>query len=235
MVGVMWGEVNAETGRAHSRNRLVEMLSLRDQRLDARLAVPSPIPISVAIAAQERPSERRFPILAISTLTRGRPRRLPFALAFRNPARTRSAIRLRSSSATAPSTVKTILPVGVLVSTCSDSDTNSMPKALNVSRLFFYASARRCLATPWSFSAAAPGLSIWQICTYRAESRSCRLICHSAPAGMTALGARCAWPRKQEQNPPDSSASAPLMQARRGRRSRKSPRETAQARRRAEP
>jgi hypothetical protein len=36
------------------------------------------------------------------------------------PARTRSTIKLRSSFATAPSTVKTILPADVLVSTCSD-------------------------------------------------------------------------------------------------------------------
>jgi hypothetical protein len=45
---------------------------------------------------------------------------LPFALALRNPAFTRSTIRLRSNSATAPRTVKTILPAGVLVSSCSE-------------------------------------------------------------------------------------------------------------------
>src|ERR1700730_18117361 len=117
----------------HSRNQLVGMLSLRDQRLAARLAVPSPIPISIAIAAHERPSERRLLILVRLTLTRGRPNCLPLALAFRNPARTRSAIRLRSNSATAPRTVKTILPVGVLVSTCSESETNSTPNVLKVS------------------------------------------------------------------------------------------------------
>ena len=33
------------------------MSSFHDQRVAARLAVPYPIPISVAIAAQERPSE----------------------------------------------------------------------------------------------------------------------------------------------------------------------------------
>lgn len=96
-------------------------------RVAARLTVPSPTPISVAMAAHDRPADRRLTILTRSTLTRGRPKRLPLALAFRNPARTRSAIRLRSSSATAPRTVKTILPVGVLVSTFSDNETNSMP------------------------------------------------------------------------------------------------------------
>lgn len=64
----------------HSRNQLVGMLSLRDQRLAARLAVPSPIPISIAIAAHERPSERRLLILVRLTLTRGRPNCLPFGL-----------------------------------------------------------------------------------------------------------------------------------------------------------
>ena len=67
---------------------------------------------------------RRRPILAASTMIRGLPERLPFARAFRRPARTRSTIRLRSSSATAPKTVKTILPAGVLVSICSRVQTN---------------------------------------------------------------------------------------------------------------
>ncbi len=52
--------------------------------------------------------------------------------AFRNPALTRSAIRLRSSSATATRTVKTIRPVGIVVSTCSLRLTNAMPSALKV-------------------------------------------------------------------------------------------------------
>jgi len=43
-------------------------------------------------------------------------------------------MRLRSSSATAPKTVNTILPIGVLVSTCSESETSSMPRARKVSR-----------------------------------------------------------------------------------------------------
>ena len=45
------------------------------------------------------------------------------ARAFLKPARTRSAIKLRSNSATAPKTVKTILPVGVEVSICSENET----------------------------------------------------------------------------------------------------------------
>jgi hypothetical protein len=50
------------------------------------------------------------------------------------PALTRSAIKHRSSSATAPRTVKTSFPAGVEVSTCSDKETNSIPKERNVSR-----------------------------------------------------------------------------------------------------
>ena len=45
------------------------------------------------------------------------------ALALRSPAFTRSTIKLRSSSATAPRTVKTILPAGVDVSSDSDNET----------------------------------------------------------------------------------------------------------------
>jgi hypothetical protein len=83
---------------------------------------------------QERPCARRVAILEASTTFRGRPSRFPFALALRSPALTRSAIRLRSSSATAPKTVNTIFPVGVDVSSCSDRLTNSMPSAWKVSR-----------------------------------------------------------------------------------------------------
>jgi hypothetical protein len=50
-------------GIFHSRNWLVGVLSLRDQRPDACLAVPSPIPISTPIAAHDQPSERRLLIL----------------------------------------------------------------------------------------------------------------------------------------------------------------------------
>ncbi len=59
--------------------------------------------------------------------------RLPFARAFLIPARTRSTISERSSSATAPKTVKTILPAGVDVSICSENETKSIPNDLNVS------------------------------------------------------------------------------------------------------
>ncbi len=92
----------------------------------------APIPNSAAIFFQPRPCARRALILALSTTTRGRPSFLPLARALRRPGRTRSAIRLRSSSATPPRTVKAILRVGVPVSTCSESETNSMPRALNV-------------------------------------------------------------------------------------------------------
>ncbi len=60
--------------------------------------------------------------------------RFPFARAFRIPALTRSTISERSSSATAPKTVKTILPAGVDVSICSEKETKSIPNALNVSK-----------------------------------------------------------------------------------------------------
>jgi DNA helicase HerA-like ATPase len=50
---------------------------------------------------------RKRAILARSSFSCGRPSFLPFARAFRRPARTRSTIRLRSSSATAPRTVNT--------------------------------------------------------------------------------------------------------------------------------
>jgi hypothetical protein len=50
----------------------------------------------------------------------GLPSFLPFALSFRRPARALLTMRLRSSSATAPRTVKTMRPAGVALS--SDSD-----------------------------------------------------------------------------------------------------------------
>ena len=46
----------------------------------------------------------------------------------------RSTIKLRSSSATAPKTVKTIFPVGVLVSSCSENETKSMPASESFQR-----------------------------------------------------------------------------------------------------
>ena len=64
----------------------------------------------------------------------GQPIRLPFARALRMPAFTRSTTSARSSSATAPRTVKTIFPVGVEVSICSEKETKSIPRARNVSK-----------------------------------------------------------------------------------------------------
>ncbi len=95
---------------------------------------PRSLLLSREIVLQDCPWARRVAILEASTVTLGRPILLPLALAFLMPARTRSAIRLRSSSATAPRTVKTIFPVGVLVSICSDRETKSIPRALYVSR-----------------------------------------------------------------------------------------------------
>jgi magnesium chelatase family protein len=63
----------------------------------------------------------------------GTVRPVPLARAFRMPALTRSTIKLRSSSATAPKTVKTNFPAGVDVSTCSESETNSIPNERKVS------------------------------------------------------------------------------------------------------
>jgi transcriptional regulator with XRE-family HTH domain len=76
----------------------------------------------VFINARDAKAAKNFTI--VHTRFVGRPRRLPLALALRSPARTRSAMRFRSPSATAPKIVKTSLPVGVLVSTCSHSETN---------------------------------------------------------------------------------------------------------------
>src|SRR5580698_6648663 len=62
-----------------------------------------------------------------STSHLGLPSIFPLARAFLSPARTRSDIRLRSSSATEARTVKTILPVGVDVSMDSDRELKSIP------------------------------------------------------------------------------------------------------------
>ena len=50
------------------------------------------------------------------------------------PELNRLMINERSSSATAPRTVKTILPAGVEVSICSEKETKSIPRARNVSK-----------------------------------------------------------------------------------------------------
>ena len=57
----------------------------------------------------------------------GLPILLPCFLAFRIPSLVLSAMRDRSNAATAPNTVKIILPAAVLVSTCSEIETNSTP------------------------------------------------------------------------------------------------------------
>jgi len=85
----------------------------------------------------------QFGILATSKTFLGLPRRFPFARAFRRPAFTRFAINERSSSATAPRTVKIIFPAGVDVSICSLRLTKAMPRELKVSRT-------RSSATPTS-------------------------------------------------------------------------------------
>ena len=100
----------------------------------ARLALAVLAPTARAIARQDAPESRRAAILAASTALRGLPSVFPFARAFRKPALTLSTIRLRSNSATAPKTVNTILPAGVVVSICSLKLTNAMPSELNVSR-----------------------------------------------------------------------------------------------------
>src|SRR5579859_2980280 len=99
----------------------------------ARRAVPSPMFNCLATARHDAPLERSSSIAKTSTTTHGLPSVFPFARAFRKPARTRSAIRLRSNSATAPSTVKIMRPVGVLVSSASLRLTNPIPSALKVS------------------------------------------------------------------------------------------------------
>src|ERR1035438_9937357 len=89
------------------QNQRVKDAGICGRLYNARCAVPLPMPVSRWIVPQECPWERREAILEASTATLGLPSVLPLALAFLIPARTRSAIRLRSSSATAPRTVKT--------------------------------------------------------------------------------------------------------------------------------
>lgn len=76
-------------------------------------------PVSRQTVAHDAPPLRGASILRASTITFGQPSRLPFARGFRRPAFTRSTNSERSNSATAPRTVNTILPAGVLVSICS--------------------------------------------------------------------------------------------------------------------
>jgi len=90
-------------------------------------------PVSVTIARQLKPSLLSLRTWATSTATMGRPNFTPRLLAARCPATTRSRIILRSSSATAPSTVNTMRPAGVVVSIASVTDTKSMPRDENSS------------------------------------------------------------------------------------------------------
>ena len=83
-------------------------------------AVAALNPRAAPTARQDEPADRRRLISARSICLRGRPRIFPLARAFRSPARTLSAMRLRSSSATAPRTVKTSFRRVVDVSICSD-------------------------------------------------------------------------------------------------------------------
>lgn len=66
-----------------------------------RYRVLTPIRILLAIRFQPSPDARSARTVAKSTTVLGRPSRLPLARAFRKPARTRSAIKLRSNSARA--------------------------------------------------------------------------------------------------------------------------------------
>ena len=76
-----------------------------ERDLKARSAVPRLTPSLSAIWFQEKPRERRPATWRGSTSTRGRPRALPCRRALLIPIWTRSLIRLRSNSATAPNTV----------------------------------------------------------------------------------------------------------------------------------
>jgi hypothetical protein len=91
------------------------------------------MPVSRRIAPQKGPWALRVAILEASTPTLGPPS-LAVGHRIRSTGADPNATRPRSSSATPPSTVKTILPVGALVSTCSDKETKSIPRALKVSR-----------------------------------------------------------------------------------------------------
>src|SRR5262249_37202809 len=91
----------------------------------ARRALLTLTPSSGGTERQDAPDALSWAIAAVSKTTLGRPRRLAFGLALRSPARTRPASTLRSSSATAPNTVKTIFP-GV-----------KLPKPHRAQRFFF--------------------------------------------------------------------------------------------------
>src|SRR5216684_66403 len=61
-----------------------------ERRCEVRWTVPTPTPSSAAIARQDAPDSRSFSTRDSSMAVRGRPSFLPFALALRKPAFTRS-------------------------------------------------------------------------------------------------------------------------------------------------
>ena len=81
-----------------------------------------------------------------------RPMCRPSSRARRMPARTRSTIRLRSSSAMAPMITTMARPSGPPVSICSRKLTNSMP-----SRFSSSSTSRKCLSTGRSDRKPRPG------------------------------------------------------------------------------
>jgi hypothetical protein len=78
--------------------------------------VPYPTPRFAEICRRLWPSAFNWRIRSRSTVAFGRPRRLPFARAFRIPALTLSRIKSRSNCATADTIVKSACPNALLVS-----------------------------------------------------------------------------------------------------------------------
>ncbi len=108
----------------------------------ARWAVPLLAPVSATIWAQERPCVRTRAILEASTITRGLPSRLPFARAFRKPARTLSWMSARSSSAIVPMIWNISRPEGVLKSRLSRKLMNATLSVGFLDRAFHHAGRR---------------------------------------------------------------------------------------------
>jgi hypothetical protein len=84
-------------------------------------------------AIYRNPFARKVATFSRSTNVFGRPSFFPCRLARSSPIITRSRIKLRSSSATAPMMVKIILPIGVEVSMGSFNETKSISSAVNSS------------------------------------------------------------------------------------------------------
>jgi hypothetical protein len=101
--------------------------SLGYRRCKERCVVPLLSPVSRQIVAQDAPLLRRVAILRASTITRGRPRRLPFALGLRRLAFTLHNQRTLELSY-GPEDDKDH-PAGVDVSNDSFSETQWMPRA----------------------------------------------------------------------------------------------------------